>query len=245
MAASQTSEVSWTWAQSWQHRVIRTGKLCIWLPCVPTAWSKPTCQLGVCTRGDKVSFYSVIWWWLIDDFYRWMYALILTIDGQFLIEAESKRLHKWSGTGWWVGLLGWVSTISAVCCPLWAPSGDRSWYFLSFHTSWSTLQPNLCDSDIWAADHTAKANDNTVFQWSRVGGVVCGHHTLVHKNGMGSLKKGEWYIIIIIVVTAWIVGWNVLVMHIWTLSFSCHYSLLFLVFWHSCTIYVVNGPAIS
>lgn len=55
------------------------------------------------------------------------------------------------------------------------------------------LQPNTCDSQLRAADHTIPKS-STVFRASGVGGVLCGRHTLIRKNGMGDLQKGEKYV---------------------------------------------------
>lgn len=51
------------------------------------------------------------------------------------------------------------------------------------------LQPNLCDSELHAIDHTnTKFSDG--YLATGVGGVLC-RHALVRKNGLGSLQKGE------------------------------------------------------
>ena len=48
----------------------------------------------------------------------------------------------------------------------------------------------MCDSNLSVANHGITKNQ-TAFATSGVGGVVCGHHTLVRKNGMGDLHRGE------------------------------------------------------
>ena len=55
-----------------------------------------------------MSFYSVILWWLIDDFYRWTYALILMIDANFWLKLKAKGymsdLALGDGWAYWVEL---------------------------------------------------------------------------------------------------------------------------------------------
>jgi hypothetical protein len=64
-------------------------------------------------------------------------------------------------------------------------------YHISFLTSFS--QPNLCDSDLHAVDHANKKRSAN-YNATGVGGVVCARHTLVRKNGLGDLQKGERYV---------------------------------------------------
>lgn len=60
-----------------------------------------------------------------------------------------------------------------------------------------SLQPNLCDSDLRAVDH-ANTKMSRGYTSTGVGGVLCARHTLVRKNGMGDLQKGERQVIYLI-----------------------------------------------
>jgi len=51
-------------------------------------------------------------------------------------------------------------------------------------------QPNMCESELHAVDH-ANTRFSKGYQATGVGGVICARHSLVRKNGMGDLQKGE------------------------------------------------------
>jgi hypothetical protein len=52
------------------------------------------------------------------------------------------------------------------------------------------LKPNMCDSELRAVDH-ANTRFSKGYQATGVGGVICARHSLVRKNGLGDLQKGE------------------------------------------------------
>src|ERR1700677_4446509 len=56
-------------------------------------------------------------------------------------------------------------------------------------------QPNLCDSDLKAVYH-GSSKFSTNYRNSGAGAALCGCHTLVRKNGLGDLQKGERYVIV-------------------------------------------------
>lgn len=67
-------------------------------------------------------------------------------------------------------------------------------------------QPNICDSDLRATDHSNSKGKGLVE--NGVGGTLC-RHTVVSKNGLGSLKNGERcvrciHVIVIIILTCYI-----------------------------------------
>lgn len=49
---------------------------------------------------------------------------------------------------------------------------------------------NLCDSQ-WRAINQANTKRATGYASTGVGGVICGRHGLVRRNGFGDLQKGE------------------------------------------------------
>ena len=56
----------------------------------------------------------------------------------------------------------------------------------------SSYKPNICDSDLKAADHTHSKFCKS-YRSTGVGGCLCGRHTLVGK--LGDLQKGERYVL--------------------------------------------------
>ena len=54
----------------------------------------------------------------------------------------------------------------------------------------ATCQPNLCDSELHAVDH-ANTKFSTRYKATGVGSVICAWNSLVRKNGLGDLQKGE------------------------------------------------------
>ena len=63
---------------------------------------------------------------------------------------------------------------------------------MQYYLSSESIQPNLCDSDLHAIDH-ANSKQSRGYSATGVGGVLCGRHGLVRKNGLGNLQKGERY----------------------------------------------------
>ncbi|KAH7904723.1 hypothetical protein BJ138DRAFT_1138468 [Hygrophoropsis aurantiaca] len=55
----------------------------------------------------------------------------------------------------------------------------------------ATLSPNLCDSELHAVDH-ANVKFSSGYKSTGVGGTLC-RHSLICKNGLGDLQKGERY----------------------------------------------------
>ncbi|KZP16150.1 hypothetical protein FIBSPDRAFT_895199 [Athelia psychrophila] len=104
---------------------------------------------------------------------RWLYQLIITIDANYRLKLKEKGLvaDKPLGDGW----SHFVQT---------AP------YRAYIKLYGDYVEPNICDSELHAADHSTKKS-STAFRASGVGGVLCGRHALVRKNGIRDLQQGE------------------------------------------------------
>lgn len=118
-----------------------------------------------------------------------MYTLIRTIDANFRLKLKDKGYANDPplGDGWghWVSLQPFKEYVKQYG---WQVEVGVFGFGLS-PTYLYLMQPNLCDSNLLAADHAAKKG--TVFSASGVAGTLCGRHTLVSKNGLGDLQKGE------------------------------------------------------
>jgi Kyakuja-Dileera-Zisupton transposase len=51
----------------------------------------------------------------------------------------------------------------------------------------------MCESELRAVDH-ANTKFSKGYQATGVGGVICARHSLVRKNGLGDLQKGERFV---------------------------------------------------
>ncbi|KAF9490853.1 hypothetical protein BDN71DRAFT_1510941 [Pleurotus eryngii] len=113
-------------------------------------------------------------WEVVTD-RRWLYSLILTMDTNF-------RLKNWDRYVWNDVSLsdGWGH---------WVPSAP---FLKHIEAHNQDLEPNLCDSQ-WRAINQADTKRSSGYASTGIGGVVCGRHGLVRRNGFGDLQKGEWY----------------------------------------------------
>ncbi|KAF7971014.1 hypothetical protein HWV62_22285 [Athelia sp. TMB] len=114
-------------------------------------------------------------WETAPDYVKWLYALILTIDANFRLKLKDRNYKADPPLG-----DGWSHLVMT--------EPYKAYYEKFGHQ----VEPPVCDSDLRAADHTTPKS-STAFKASGVGGVMCGRHGLVMKNGLGDLQKGERY----------------------------------------------------
>ncbi|KAF7972080.1 hypothetical protein HWV62_19161 [Athelia sp. TMB] len=103
----------------------------------------------------------------------WLYALIITIDANFRLKLKDKGLADDPPLG-----DGWSHMVKTEPYKAYVAAYGHQ------------IEPPTCDSDFRASDHTT-SRTSTAFKASGVGGVMCGRHGLVMKNGLGDLQKGE------------------------------------------------------
>ncbi|KAF7970236.1 hypothetical protein HWV62_24724 [Athelia sp. TMB] len=136
---------------------------------------------------------------------EWLYALILTIDANFRLKLKERGLKDDPPLG-----DGWSHMVK---------TGPYKAYVAKYGHQ---VEPPTCDSQFRAADHTTPKT-STAFKASGVGGVLCGRHGLVFKNGLGDLQKGERYanidFILFSVLFGLVVRWLVL-----SYDICCQYS---------------------
>ena len=94
-----------------------------------------------------------------------------------------------------LGILGTRQRISGTHRAAWA--SHRGALSLVDYVGMPTnpwFQPNLCESELHVVDH-ANVKFSKGYKATGVGGVICARHSLVRKNGLGDLQKGERYAI--------------------------------------------------
>ncbi|KAJ8489442.1 hypothetical protein ONZ45_g13579 [Pleurotus djamor] len=114
-------------------------------------------------------------WDQAADDKKWLYTLRLAIDANFCLKNKDRQIKNDPPLG-----DGWGH---------WVPLGP---YMEHVTTHKGEAEPNLCDSELRAVDH-ANSRRSAGYVSTGVGGVVCARHSLVRKNGMGSLQVGERY----------------------------------------------------
>ncbi|KAF9488374.1 hypothetical protein BDN71DRAFT_1513111 [Pleurotus eryngii] len=106
---------------------------------------------------------------------RWLYSLIVTMDANFRLKNRDHTVKNDASLG-----DGWCH---------WVPSVP----FLAYiQVQMDDLEPNLCDSQ-WHAIDQANTKRSSGYASTGVGGIICGRHGLVRRNGFGDLQKGERY----------------------------------------------------
>ncbi|KAH9974339.1 hypothetical protein BGW80DRAFT_1130440, partial [Lactifluus volemus] len=105
----------------------------------------------------------------------WLYSLNLTIDANFRLKLKNRGITNDPPLG-----DGWGH---------WVPNGPYEEYIGTY--GWQE-EPNLCDSELHAVDHANKKFTKG-YKATGVGVVLCARHSLIRKNGLGDLQKGERY----------------------------------------------------
>ena len=125
MAAYQTHQAGRMWSRSCWGLVDWPRWVCSWVPCMPSSWEKFFKGLGQSTSVYKVK-YMICWILsLLLMIYRWIYALILTINTNFCLKLKEKCYadNPPLGDGWshfvtqapfedYVGKWGWQVKVS-------------------------------------------------------------------------------------------------------------------------------------
>jgi len=120
-----------------------------------------------------------------------LYSLNLTSDADFRLKNKARGIKNDPplGDGWghWVPEEPYQAYIKEY--------GEQievriSVFFVICPGRSSLFQPNICDSHLRAVDH-ANTKFSQGYAATGVGGVLCARHTLVWKNGLGNLQKGE------------------------------------------------------
>ncbi|KAF7976812.1 hypothetical protein HWV62_5680 [Athelia sp. TMB] len=114
-------------------------------------------------------------WKNAPEHIKWLYILLVTIDANFRLKLKDKGLKDDPPLG-----DGWSHMVKTEPFKAYVEKFGHQ------------VEPSTCDSDFRAADHTT-SKSSTAFKASGVGGVFCGRHGLVFKNGIGDLQKGERY----------------------------------------------------
>ncbi|KAF4606853.1 hypothetical protein EYR38_000908 [Pleurotus pulmonarius] len=105
--------------------------------------------------------------------HRWLYSLIVTMDANFRLKNRDRAVRNDTslGDGWghWVPSVPFLAYVQAQA---------------------DDLEPNLCDSQ-WRAIDQANTKRSSGYTSTGVGGVICGRHGLVRRNGFGDLQKAR------------------------------------------------------
>ncbi|KIM81092.1 hypothetical protein PILCRDRAFT_9123 [Piloderma croceum F 1598] len=112
-------------------------------------------------------------WEFASETKCWLYSLIAMADASYKMKSKEKGIENDPPLG-----DGWGHFV------LMEPYND---YFKQYGNQ---IELNLCDSELCATDVSSKTAA-TGFKFSGIGGALCGRHTLVFKNGLGNLTKGE------------------------------------------------------
>ncbi|TDL13533.1 hypothetical protein BD410DRAFT_735251, partial [Rickenella mellea] len=105
----------------------------------------------------------------------WLYTLILSVDANFRLKLKDRGFRDPElGSGWSYFVESDAYLAHLADCP------DQE-------------EINECDSRLHAIDH-ANSRFQKGYVTTGVGCVVCARHTLVRKNGVGDLQKGEKYV---------------------------------------------------
>ena len=136
---------------------------------------------------------------------RWLYCLILVVDANFRLKLKEKGImdDPALGDGWahWVLSRPYQTYVKKYGHQV--EASDSIPCFINCQLIHVISQPNLCDSDLKAVDH-GHSKFSANYRSSGAGACLCGRHTLVRKNGLGDLQKGERYVshLIFIVLSA-------------------------------------------
>jgi Kyakuja-Dileera-Zisupton transposase len=126
---------------------------------------------------------------------RWIYSLLITLDANFRLKLKDKRIKNDPplGDGWghWVEQKLYMEYIKKYGHQEEVSNPNIQQILIN-----AGLQPNLCESELHAVDH-ANTKFSKGYKATGVGGAICARHSLVRKNGLGDLQKGERYVMFV------------------------------------------------
>ncbi|KAH7924727.1 hypothetical protein BV22DRAFT_1129623 [Leucogyrophana mollusca] len=122
---------------------------------------------------------------------KWLYMITRSINANFRLKLKDKKSVNDITLG-----SGWAH---------WVPAAPYKEYIAQYGDQ---TEPNLCDSELHAVDH-ANTKFSTGYKASGVGGTLC-RHSLVCKNGLGDLQKGERYANMDFIVFSSLIGYAIL-----------------------------------
>lgn len=166
--------------------------MCYRVSCLPSSRAQSFGRLGRCPQVRKVHTFIFKLLFCTDKLLcSWLNTLNLTINADLHLKLKEKGIkdNPPLGDGW----LHWVPQSlynKYVNCFGHQIEVSKSSCLQHLFTYLLVLQPNTCDSQLKAANHTVPWS-STVFKTSGAGGVLCGCCSLVWKNGIGDLQKGE------------------------------------------------------
>ncbi|KAH7917878.1 hypothetical protein BV22DRAFT_1025551, partial [Leucogyrophana mollusca] len=124
---------------------------------------------------------------------KWLYTMTRTTDANFRLKLKDKKVN--------------VDTVLGDGWAHWVPDAPYNQY-IKQHGHQAEARPNLCESELRAVDH-ANSKRSTGYKATGVGGTLC-RHTLVCKNGLGDLQKGERYANMDFIVFFSLIGYAIL-----------------------------------
>ncbi|TDL13645.1 hypothetical protein BD410DRAFT_735067, partial [Rickenella mellea] len=134
----------------------------------------------------------------------WLYTLMLSIDANFRLKLKDRGFKDPElGSGW-------------------AYFVETDLYMAHLETCKDQDEINTCDSNLHAVDH-ANTRFSKGYTTTGVGCVVCTRHTLVRKNGVGDLQKGERYATMDYIVLSTLIG-VIFTSLLFTYDIACQWS---------------------
>ncbi|TDL13469.1 hypothetical protein BD410DRAFT_846920 [Rickenella mellea] len=126
-------------------------------------------------------------WQDVGEEDSWLYTLILSIDANFRLKLKDRGIKDPElGSGW-------------------AYFVETDPYMGHLDTCEEQAEINTCDSNLHAVDH-ANSRFSKGYTATGVGSIVCARHTLVRKNGVADLQKGERYVTMDYILLSTLIG---------------------------------------
>jgi len=128
---------------------------------------------------------------LLISSYRWLYSLFLAIDANFRLKLKNRKIKDPEvGSGWayFVENSRYIGHVSQ-------NANDAEVSNFSYGDSFYSRLPKVtsCGSDFHAVSQANKRSTKD-YVASGVVACVCARHSLMMKNGVGDLQRGERYV---------------------------------------------------
>lgn len=162
---------------------------CPRMPGLPPSRSQPSSRLGRGLRGYKVCEVCHLPLGMVQTFFRWLYSCFLAIDANFRLKLKSRGINDPEiGSGWsyFVESQQYNKHISRNVSEAEVSPSRISILLAPVHGS----QAVGCGSDFHAVSQ-ANSKSSGDYIASGVVACVCARHSLMQKNAVGDLQRGE------------------------------------------------------